>query len=244
MYDNIKNSYSLNHSNHSNAITQTSLSTSIIITPYEKALTILNNVKQYINKTSKNQSKLLRGLDWVIKVITSHSLYAYELKEKDLINKLTKENADFKNFVDFVSKYNEQVIEMNKRNVMLGAKTIDMANDILQKPSINLKKSLKFSSPSKKIKISKLRKSCKLDKKDDNNHKDNFIYNPYNTLGKSTKSTEINYDSDIKKNKTIKFSTITDQATSIKKFSQSNKNLRFELKNKLSNTDNYVKKKI
>jgi hypothetical protein len=75
----------------------------------------LNNVKQYINKTSKHQPKLLRSLDWVIKVITSHSLYAYELKEKELINKLTKENADFKNFVDFVSKYNEQVIEMNKK---------------------------------------------------------------------------------------------------------------------------------
>jgi hypothetical protein len=29
---------------------------------------------------------------------------------------------------------------MNKKNVMLGAKTIDMANDILQKPSLNLKK--------------------------------------------------------------------------------------------------------
>ena len=241
MNDNIKNSYSLNHSNATN---HTSLSTSIIITPYEKALTILNNVKQYINKTSKHQSKLLRGLDWVIKVITSHSLYAYELKEKDLINKLTKENADFKNFVDFVSKYNEQVIEMNKKNVMLGAKTIDMANDILQKPSINLKKSLKFSTPSKTIKLSKLRKSCKLNTKNDSNHKDNFIYNSYNTLGKSTKSTEINYDSGIKKNKTIKFSTITDnQAKSIKKFSQSNKNLRFGLKNKLSNTDNYVKKK-
>ena len=241
MNDNIKNSYSLNHSNATN---HTSLSTSIIITPYEKALTILNNVKQYINKTSKHQSKLLRGLDWVIKVITSHSLYAYELKEKDLINKLTKENADFKNFVDFVSKYNEQVIEMNKKNVMLGAKTIDMANDILQKPSINLKKSLKFSTPSKTIKLSKLRKSCKLNTKNDSNHKDNFIYNSYNTIGKSTKSTEINYDSGIKKNKTIKFSTITDnQAKSIKKFSQSNKNLRFGLKNKLSNTDNYVKKK-
>jgi hypothetical protein len=241
MNDNIKNSYSLNHSNATN---HTSLSTSIIITPYEKALTILNNVKQYINKTSKHQSKLLRGLDWVIKVITSHSLYAYELKEKDLINKLTKENADFKNFVDFVSKYNEQVIEMNKKNVMLGAKTIDMANDILQKPSINLKKSLKFSTPSKTIKLSKLRKSCKLNTKNDSNHKDNFIYNSYNTLGKSTKSTEINYDSGIKKNKTIKFSTITDsQAKSIKKFSQSNKNLRFGLKNKLSKTDNYVKKK-
>ena len=135
MTDNISKSYTFNSgSNHS------TLSSSIIITPYEKVLSILNKVKQYINMTSKCQSKLVRSLDWVIKVITSHSLYAYELKEKDLINKLAKENANFKNFVDFVSKYNEQVIEMNKKNIKLGAKTIEVANDLLQKPSINLKK--------------------------------------------------------------------------------------------------------
>ena len=133
MYDNLRNSYAFNYANNH------TLSSSIIITPYEKVLSILNKVKQYINKTSKSQSTLLRSIDWVIKIITSHSLYAYELKEKELINKLTKENSDFKNFVDFVSKYNEQVIEMNKKNVMLEAKTI-MANDLLQKPSINLKK--------------------------------------------------------------------------------------------------------
>ena len=135
MLDNLPSSYNFNSPNN-----HTSLNSSIIITPYEKVLAILNNVKQYINSTSKRQSKLVRSLDWVIKVITSHSLYAYELKEKDLINKLTKENSDFKNFVDFVSKYNDQVIEMNKKNILLGARTIDIANDLLQKPSINLKK--------------------------------------------------------------------------------------------------------
>ena len=114
MMDNIQYSYSFNSPKN-----QASLSSSIIITPYEKVLTILNNVKHYINSTSKRQTKLVRSLDWVIKVITSHSLYAYELKEKELINKLTKENSDFKNFVDFVSKYNEQVIEMNKKNIIL-----------------------------------------------------------------------------------------------------------------------------
>lgn len=136
MYD-ISNTLNINAPN-----SQPSINTSIIITPYEKVLTILNNVKQYINSTSKRQSKLIKNLDWVIKVITSHSLYAYELKEKELISKLSKQNSDFKNFVDFVSKYNEQVIEMNKKNIILGAKTIDIANELLQKPSINLKKSI------------------------------------------------------------------------------------------------------
>ena len=117
MNDNLPSSYNFGSSNN-----HTSLNSGIIITPYEKVLSILNTVKQYINTTSKGMSKLVRSLDWVIKVITSHSLYAYELKEKELINKLTKENSDFKNFVDFVSKYNDQVIEMNKKNVLLGKK--------------------------------------------------------------------------------------------------------------------------
>jgi hypothetical protein len=106
-------------------------------------LKILDSVKQYILSTSKLQTKLIKNLDWVIKIITSHSLYSYELKEKDLISKLAKQNSNFKNFVDFVSKYNEQVIEMNKRNIKLGAKTIEVANELLQKPSIKLKKDLK-----------------------------------------------------------------------------------------------------
>ena len=134
----ISNTFNINSSNYN-----PSINTSIIITPYEKVLKILDNVKQYINSTSKLQSKLIKNLDWVIKIITSHSLYSYELKEKELISKLAKQNTNFKNFVDFVSKYNEQVIEMNKKNIKLGAKTIEVANELLQKPSIKLKKDLK-----------------------------------------------------------------------------------------------------
>ena len=63
---------------------------SILITNYEKVLLILNEVKNYINSTSKLQSKLIKNLNWIIKVITSHSLYAYELKEKQLLTKLNK----------------------------------------------------------------------------------------------------------------------------------------------------------
>ena len=48
-------------------------SSSIITTPYEKVLTIINEAKKFINLMSKNQTKLIRGLEWVIKVITSHS---------------------------------------------------------------------------------------------------------------------------------------------------------------------------
>ena len=134
MYEtfNGSNAYSINYNY--------AINNSIIITHYEKVLIILNNVKQYINSTSKLQSKLIKNLNWVIKVISSHSLYSYELKDKDLISKLSKQNSDFKNFVDFVSKYNEQVINMNKKNIKLGVKTIEVTNELLQKPSIKLKK--------------------------------------------------------------------------------------------------------
>ena len=236
MYDNLKNSYAFNYANN-----HTSLSSSIIITPYEKVLAILNNVKQYINMTSKRQLKLLRDLDWVIKVITSHSLYAYELKEKELINKLTKENSDFKNFVDFVSKYNEQVIEMNKKNIILGAKTIDMANDLLQKPSVKLKKHLnksyKISTPNKKLKI-KLTKSCKIHGRDYGS----------NILDKYKKYADTIVENDITETKTVKYKTLLsdNKINEFGKHSKSGKNLRFAnipITAKLTNSENILKKK-
>ena len=234
MTDNIKYSYTFNSpSNH------TSLSSSIIITPYEKVLTILNNVKHYINSTSKRQIKLVKSLDWVIKVITSHSLYAYELKEKELINKLTKENSDFKNFVDFVSKYNEQVIEMNKKNIILGAKTIDIANDLLQKPSINLKKTLskKNNTPIKKIQKIKLTKSYRSNEKEENH----FHFEKNNK--KSPSSNSINYE--FNKRKLNRINTFQNNKNSKDiKFSKSGKNLRYQdfLKAKITNSENIVKK--
>ena len=234
MMDNIQYSYAFNSPSN-----QASLSSSIIITPYEKVLTILNNVKHNINSTSKRQTKLVRSLDWVIKVITSHSLYAYELKEKELINKLAKENSDFKNFVDFVSKYNEQVIEMNKKNIILGAKTIDIANDLLQKPSINLKKTLskKNNTPIKKIHKIKLTKSCRTNEKEDNN----FHFEKNNK--KSPISNSINYECN--KQKLNRINTFqTNKTIKDIKFSKSGKNLRYQnfLKAKLTNSENIIKK--
>ena len=91
------------------------LSSNIISTPYEKVLSILREVKKFISNFSKEQNKLVQKLEWVIKIITSHSLYSYELKEKETINKLAKDNPDFKQLVDFVSEYNEKVIKMNRK---------------------------------------------------------------------------------------------------------------------------------
>ena len=206
----ISKTFNINSSNY-----HPSINASIIITPYEKVLKILNDVKQYIKSTSKLQSKLIKNLDWVIKVITSHSLYSYELKEKELISKLAKQNTNFKNFVDFVSKYNEQVIEMNKRNIKLGAKTIEVANELLQKPSIKLKKNIKLTrtktavTPNKYL-ISKS-KGIKSDKIKDKNES----YTP-------SKSLTINIIKNGNKNHNI-----NKIFTNIPKKEKSGKNLRY-----------------
>ena len=89
---------------------------------------------------SKNQSKLIRELEWVIKIIISHSLYKYELKDLDKIEKYTKDNPDFKQFVDFVYEYNEEVIEMNKKKDMINSQSLKMSNELLQIPSFKLKR--------------------------------------------------------------------------------------------------------
>ena len=232
MNDTLPSSYNFHSSNN-----HTSLNSGIIITPYEKVLSILNTVKQYINTTSKGMSKLVRSLDWVIKVITSHSLYAYELKEKELINKLTKENSDFKNFVDFVSKYNDQVIEMNKKNVLLGARTVDIANDLLQKPSINLKKpierSLKTSTPNKKFNKAKLLK------------RNSKIYSgeqKFNSAKEKHKKISL-FDYKVKRTKYLRFNTFAEKkaADKAKRYSKSGKNMRRDkvsLTAKFSNNEN------
>ena len=111
----------------------------IITTPYEKVLSIINDAKKFINMMSKNQSKLIRDLEWVIKVITSHSLYTYELKDNELIQKYSNENQDFKQFVEFVSEYNEEVIQMNKKTDLINSKSLKMNNELLI-PSFKLKR--------------------------------------------------------------------------------------------------------
>ena len=117
----------------------------IITTPYEKVLNIINEAKKFINNVSIRQVKLIRNLEWVIKIITSHSLYTYELKENEVIDKYIKENPDYKQFVDFVYEYNEEVIQMNKKTNIINSKSKKISNDItslLNESSLNLKRNL------------------------------------------------------------------------------------------------------
>ena len=106
-------------------------------TAYEKVLFIINKVKDFIKSVSTNENKLIEELDWVIKVITNRSLYTYELVKEKLI----KQNEKYNNFINFVKKYNEEVIEMNKKHdIVSSILSITKKEQILLKPSLFLKK--------------------------------------------------------------------------------------------------------
>ena len=114
----------------------------IITTPYMKVLSILKEAKKYISITSHSESKLIKQIEWSIKVIMSHSLYTYEIEDNEFISKYQQENDEFRQFVEFVSDYNEEVIEVNKKSNLVLTKTAQMKNDInmLQTPSLIIKK--------------------------------------------------------------------------------------------------------
>ncbi len=93
---------------------------SFITTPYERVLGIINEAKAFILSVTKEQKELIKGLEWTIKVISSHSLYSYEFKDQDYLNQISEENPDFKQFVQFVNSYNDEVIQMSKRGSIIG----------------------------------------------------------------------------------------------------------------------------
>ena len=88
----------------------------IIETPYKKVLLIIQETMKILNLSSKTESKLFNDLQWVINIIKNHLLYSYEIKEKTYVDQLSKNDPEFKQFLDFVTEYNQQVIQMNKKN--------------------------------------------------------------------------------------------------------------------------------
>ena len=95
---------------------------SFITTPYERVLAIINEAKTFILSITKEQQELVKGLEWAIKVISSHSLYSYEIKDQDYLTQQSEDNPDFKQFIEFVNSYNDEVIQMNKKINVIGGK--------------------------------------------------------------------------------------------------------------------------
>jgi hypothetical protein len=110
----------------------------IFETTYEKVLFIINKVKDFIKSIKdKETSKLEEELDWVIKVITNRDLYTYELVKDQLM----KQDEGYEKFINFIKKYNEEVIEMNKKhNIVSSILNMRKKEEILLKPSLFLEK--------------------------------------------------------------------------------------------------------
>ena len=134
---------------------------SFITTPYERVLSIINEAKAFILSVSSTQQNLIDGLEWAIKVISSHNLYTYELKDHE-------ETEDYKQFVQFVNSYND-VIPLNKKPT--GKKSFLVSSLNLKRPA-----ALKYS-------INKIEEEKHQDDSEDkiNNNKNiNLKDNPIN----------------------------------------------------------------
>ena len=132
-----------------------------ITTPYERVLSIINEAKAFILSVSSTQQNLIDGLEWAIKVISSHNLYTYELKDHE-------ETEDYKQFVQFVNSYND-VIPLNKKPT--GKKSFLVSSLNLKRPA-----ALKYS-------INKIEEEKHLDESEDkidNNKNINLKDNPIN----------------------------------------------------------------
>ncbi|MCQ2818899.1 MAG: 3',5'-cyclic nucleotide phosphodiesterase [archaeon] len=95
----------------------------LIVSPYAKVLSILNETKRFIDQSNKPNQKLISDINWITKVIQNHSLYSFEFSDKDKVDSLSKDNSEFKQFVDFISNYNKELTEMKKKNEYVLSKT-------------------------------------------------------------------------------------------------------------------------
>ena len=168
---------------------------SFITTPYERVLSIINEAKAFILSVSSTQQNLIDGLEWAIKVISSHNLYTYELKDHE-------ETEDYKQFVQFVNSYND-VIPLNKKPT--GKKSFLVS-------SLNLKRPMALKYSINKIEEEKHQDES--EDKIDNNKNINLKNNPINNniIIKNNKNNNIIESSnkeDKNKNKNLNKNTST-----------------------------------
>ena len=194
---------------------------SLITTPYERVLSIINEAKAFILSVSSSQQNLIKGLEWAIKVISSHNLYTYELKDHE-------ENEDFKQFQQFVNSYND-VIDINKSK---GGKKSFLVS------SLNLKRPSAYKYSISKIEEEKI--------EDNDNKNDNEIEkekekneNPINKVDNINKIADNNINNkekeDKNKNKNLN--------SNNKNTNNNTKNIKTE-NNNINSKNNSIKKKL
>ena len=169
---------------------------SFITTPYERVLSIINEAKAFILSVSTTQQNLIKGLEWAIKVISSHNLYAYELKDQES-SKDNEANEDFKQFVQFVNSYNDVI--PTKTNEKKGKSFLLSSN--LKRPTAFKYNINKIEEEKSVIKEENIENEK--DNKDDTNTKNNKNIEDKSSNVKINKS-KSNNDSSMNNNKITK----------------------------------------
>ena len=164
---------------------------SFITTPYERVLSIINEAKTFILSLTSTQQELIKGLDWAIKVISSHNLYAYELKDEEA-SKENEQSEDFKQFVKFVNSYNNEIDNTNKKQTGKG-KSFLISSLNLKRPSA-LKYSLhKVEEEKEQKNIEEKTDKKKKKKRNSHSHSQNIkIKEEKNTNSKNKANTNSN----------------------------------------------------
>ena len=121
----------------------------IITTPYERVLNILYDLKVFLSRI-KDGEYFIRQLDWIISIISSHSLYNYQVNnsQNEIIQKYKKEIPEFNHFIEYLSEYNGQVDLIKKYSDLINetAQKLENKHSVsfeqlgLQLPSKNYKK--------------------------------------------------------------------------------------------------------
>ena len=193
---------------------------SFITTPYERVLSIINEAKAFILSVSSTQQKLIKGLEWVIKVISSHNLYTYELKDQDL-SKDNEENENFKQFLQFVNSYND----------VIPAKTNEKKGKSVLFSSLNLKRNTAF-----KYNISKIEEEKSMINEEKNeNEKEKINTNPRNSKNNEDKISNIKINVTNGKNNTNSNNKLTKSFQKLRNYKKNNKFIK-NLKTETSKT--------
>ena len=196
---------------------------SFITTPYERVLSIINEAKVFILSVSSSQQNLVKGLEWAIKVISSHNLYTYELKDHE-------ENEDFKQFQQFVNSYND-VIDINKNKG--GKKSFLVSSLNLKRPSV-----FKYSiSKIEEEKIPEENENKEKKKENDNNPINNADKLNNNKIADNNRNKE-KEDKNKNLNKNNNSNNNTKNTKSENNNNSNNKNNSSNIKNKLIKNSN------
>ena len=217
----------------------------IISTTYEKIILILRETINYIYMITKKDEKIINDLEWVIKMITSHSIYSYELFDNDNLNQSTKD-PNFKQLVDYVNNYNEDFIDLNTKINFMNFNNKKTNNELL-KPSFQLKK-ININTNDKQY-INTI-KRVKTKPSHQRMNSDSFLSNSFSTGKVLNKTNKLQLDAIFRiKNKVNIYVSPKNKNNIQYYYSDNNRNKKiniidFPLKNNNSNNNNlYINKK-